>query len=192
MACFPIVLAISRADVLAEITDALDRSHSIAASEADGPARLIISDRMMPDDDSRWLFVADDLPHGVAALESGADDFVVRPVQSSELNARVTAIQRRCGGLLRIGNVALDFEQGLVLVGGEEVGVSNKELRLLQYLAARRGRTVSREELLQQVWRYRTSATRTVDFHVASLRKKLRQADLIETVSREGYRLRAG
>lgn len=191
MDCSPIVLAILRAEVRAEITAALDRSLYIVDSASES-ARLIIADRMHAGQGFRWLFVADELSAGVAALENGAEDFVLRPVDAAELNARVNAVLRRGGGLLRVGDVLVDFEQGTVVSRGEEVCVSNKEFQLLRYLAARRGRTVSREELLHQVWRYRTNATRTVDFHVASLRKKLRQADLIETVSREGYRLRAG
>lgn len=184
-------MAISRAEVRAEIAAALDRSFCVVDGAGES-ARLIISDCMHSGKGSRWLLVADELSAGVAALENGADDFVLRPVDAAELNARVNAALRRSGGLLRVGDVLVDFEQGTVVSRGEEVCVSNKELQLLRYLAARRGRTVSREELLHQVWRYRTSATRTVDFHVASLRKKLGQADLIETVSGEGYRLRAG
>ncbi len=164
------------------------------ADSGDGPPSLVIVYGSLTGKNCLrppTLAVVDDAEQGLSALEQGADDFVVRPFSARELNLRIGAILRRIQLSFRFGNVVVDFQRAMVFVDGEEVNISNKELQLLRYLIACRGRIVTREELLRNVWRYRSSQTRTVDFHIASLRKKLHQRDLIVTVPKQGYRLAA-
>lgn len=123
-----------------------------------------------------------DVTDRVTGLKLGADDYLPKPFEISELLARVEALLRRArtagrpagAGSFQFADVSVDFDRQRVTRGGETVELSNKEFRLLRYLLQNRGRTVSREELLRQVWGYRMLPyTRTVDFHVSQLRKKL-------------------
>jgi DNA-binding response OmpR family regulator len=140
------------------------------------------------------LAVVADSSEGIRCLELGADSYILRPVDARELSARIVAIERRMHAQdqaqqFRLGDLCVDFVRGSVFRGSVEIPVSNKEMSLLRYLLSRRGSTVTREELLRNVWHYQAIETRTVDFHVASLRKKLHWPGLIETVPRIGYRI---
>jgi DNA-binding response OmpR family regulator len=140
------------------------------------------------------LAVVADSTEGIRCLELGADSYILRPVDSRELSARIVAIERRIHAQdqaqqFRVGDLCVDFVRGSVFRGTVEIPVSNKEMSLLRYLLSRRGSTVTRQELLRNVWHYQAIETRTVDFHVASLRKKLHWPGLIETVPRIGYRI---
>jgi DNA-binding response OmpR family regulator len=140
------------------------------------------------------LAVVADPGEGIRCLELGADSYILRPVDARELSARIMAIERRMqvqgqSQQFRAGDLCVDFVRGSVFRGTVEIPVSNKEMSLLRYLISRRGSTVTREELLRNVWHYQAIETRTVDFHVASLRKKLHWPGLIETVPRIGYRI---
>ncbi|MAF65954.1 MAG: DNA-binding response regulator [Planctomycetes bacterium] len=138
----------------------------------------------------------------VRGLRTGADDYVVKPFSSSELLARVEAVLRRSAerpadvAELALGRLAVHLERREVrLADGELRGLSERETEILRYLAARRGRAVSREELLQRVWGLDTRGieTRTVDMHVARLREKLGEdagaARVVVTVRSKGYML---
>jgi DNA-binding response OmpR family regulator len=141
----------------------------------------------------------------VRGLRVGADDYVVKPFSVRELLARVQAVLRRSaersadvsevafpGGVADLRRRELRFQGG----GREEL--SERELELLRYLAANPGRAVSREELLERVWRLPASRvrTRTIDMHVARLREKLRddpdEPRVIVTVRGKGYMLARG
>ena len=136
----------------------------------------------------------------VSGLKLGADDYVTKPFEMVELLARVEARLRRApepasGGIqeFRFGDVAVDFRSAEVTRGGVAVDLSAREYRLLQYLIEHRGATVSREELLKEVWGYDSMPlTRTVDVHVAWLRQKLepnaRRPTFIQTVHGLGYK----
>ncbi len=138
----------------------------------------------------------------VLGLKLGGDDFVTKPFSLPELLARIEALDRRAQGTLRpkgrtlsAGGVTLDLEAREAFVRGKPVWLCPKEFELLRLFLSSRGRIFSRDQLMKKVWGYERSMkieTRTVDQHVAQLRKKLRlEKVLIETVSKGGYRLRA-
>jgi two-component system alkaline phosphatase synthesis response regulator PhoP len=116
----------------------------------------------------------------VAGLELGADDYVTKPFSIKELLARVKAILRRVEGspkrLARyaFSDVDLDFEVYRATKGGKPLELSPREFELLRYLIERKGETVSRDKLLEDVWGYESyPSTRTVDTHIAKLRAKI-------------------
>jgi two-component system alkaline phosphatase synthesis response regulator PhoP len=136
----------------------------------------------------------------VVGLKVGADDYVTKPFEPRELLARIEALLRRVRkekltpvARYRFGGVDIDFERGQVTKNGAQIGLAAKELDLLHYLIDRRGRVVSREELLEDVWQYSRGVTsRTIDVHVAWLRQKLEDTPQhprhIHTVRGVGYR----
>lgn len=133
----------------------------------------------------------------VVGLEVGADDYVVKPFSPKELVARVRAILRRLDrneeapARVTVGDLELDTGRHLVRWGGEPVHLTAKEFSLLVALVEARGRVLTRQTLLEQVWGYSyAEGTRTVDVHVRRLREKLPGlgARLI-TIKSLGYRL---
>ena len=132
----------------------------------------------------------------VAGLEIGADDYVTKPFSPKELTARVTALLRRAGrgaaaAPLRYGPIVIDADKHTVALDGEDVRLTAKEFLLLQYLLQHKGRVLSRDLLLSDVWGYNyTGGTRTVDVHIRRLREKLPPlSDGIETIKQFGYKL---
>jgi DNA-binding response OmpR family regulator len=137
----------------------------------------------------------DDILRG---FELGADDYVTKPFSVRELLARVQALRKRSGRVqparFQAGPFEIEPERSLARCAGSEVALSARELRILQLLAADPGRIVSRRVLLREAWDMNNPdqvETRTVDMHIAKLRKKLGgEGDgLIETVRGQGYRL---
>jgi DNA-binding response OmpR family regulator len=133
----------------------------------------------------------------VAGLELGADDYVTKPFSPKELSARVTALLRRAsrqppsGAVLTYGAITIDPDRHAVTSDGDEVRLTAKEFLLLQYLVRHKGRVLSRDLLLTDVWGYHyTGGTRTVDVHIRRLREKLPQlGEAIETIKQFGYKL---
>jgi two-component system alkaline phosphatase synthesis response regulator PhoP len=124
----------------------------------------------------------------VVGLKIGADDYVTKPFEMMELLARIEALLRRArpadGGTAadktaapdayRFGAIRADFRRAEVTREGEPVELSAREFKLLRYLVEHRGATISRDELLNEVWGYNAMpSTRTVDVHIAWLRQKL-------------------
>jgi two-component system alkaline phosphatase synthesis response regulator PhoP len=134
----------------------------------------------------------------VVGLKLGADDYVTKPFDTLELMARIEALLRRtpsraAQGIYKFGAVQVDIRRTEVLRDGKPVYLSAREFQLLRYFIQHAGATLSREELLRQVWGYDVATfTRTVDVHVASLRQKLennpKNPKWIVTVSGLGYR----
>jgi DNA-binding response OmpR family regulator len=131
----------------------------------------------------------------VVGLELGADDYVVKPFGFRELLARIRAVMRRAsaGGeddVLRAGTLEVDTRTRRATLGGNELALTTKEFDLLALLASDPGAVIDRERLLREVWNTEWfGPTKTVDVHVASLRKKLGDPRWIETVRGVGLRL---
>ena len=135
----------------------------------------------------------------VVGLELGADDYVTKPFSIRELLARVRAILRRTEGgkkrlsRYRFSDLELDFEIYRATKGGEALDLSPREFELLRYLIERKGETVSRDQLLEDVWGYESyPSTRTVDTHIAKLRAKIGDSGseprFIMTIHGTGYK----
>ena len=133
----------------------------------------------------------------IVGLELGADDYLGKPFSPNELIARIRALMRRSKrqepqeSMLRFGMILMDLTRHTVSDAGRDVKMTAKEFLLLQYLLEHRGRVLSRDVLLGDVWGYRyTGGTRTVDVHVRRLREKLPALiDAVETVKQFGYKL---
>ena len=140
----------------------------------------------------------------VMGLKLGADDYVTKPFDTLELMARVEALLRRTPvraetirandpDLYRFGSFVLNIRKMQVSRNGEPINLTEREFRLLRYFVEHQGATVSRDELLREVWGYESgTVTRTVDGHIASLRQKLevspQKPEMIITVPGLGYR----
>jgi DNA-binding response OmpR family regulator len=139
----------------------------------------------------------------IKGLKLGADDYVVKPFSIKELIARIEAVLRRSperpsdvkkvnipGAVVDLGRSEVKFKDGT------RIELSEREVELLGYLARNRGRAISRDEILQRVWRIepRGTDTRTIDMHIARLREKLRddpaEPGIILTVRGKGYMFR--
>lgn len=132
----------------------------------------------------------------VVGLELGADDYIVKPFGFRELVARIRAVMRRVGDPPPadvpqvVGELTVDRRARRVFVAGQEVVLSPKEFDLLSLLAEDPGAVVNRQTILEEVWDpHWYGPTKTVDVHVASLRRKLGNPEWIETVRRVGLRL---
>lgn len=191
----------------------IDTDHVVFASQVLGAAQsadVVLLDLGLPDGDGlevlRDLRRVSDVPVIIATargeetdrivgLELGADDYVVKPFSVRELAARVRAVARcrRVDAPLDTGRISVDRNRHRVTVDGAEIDLTAKEFDLLAVLAEDPGRAVSRQELFSRVWDPVWVGTgKTLDVHIASLRKKLGDADLIETVRGVGYRLATG
>jgi DNA-binding response OmpR family regulator len=137
-------------------------------------------------------------PDRISGLELGADDYLGKPFSPNELVARVRALLRRANrqpatpGPLTYGPIAIDADRHTVTIGDAPVTLTAKEFLLLSYFLRHRGRVLSRDVLLTDVWGYKyTGGTRTVDVHVRRLREKLPLLErALVTVKQFGYKLR--
>jgi DNA-binding response OmpR family regulator len=138
-------------------------------------------------------------PDRVAALDEGADDYLVKPFGLAELQARIRAVLRRVRpapdpedtpGARRHGPLLVDSRSRKVTVHGDPVALTPREFDILECLAADPGRVFTRQELLERVWdTHWYGPTKVLDVHVAALRRKLALPGLIETAYGRGFRL---
>ena len=146
------------------------------------------------------LTARDTIEDRVLGLDSGADDYLIKPFAFAELLARIRALLRRSGDtdLLRkqIGDLALDVENRRVKRGGQEIPLTPREFDLLAYLMRHQGQTVTRQMLAKDVWREPHRATpldNVIDVHVTHLRRKIdegQRVKLIHTVRGVGFVLK--
>jgi two-component system alkaline phosphatase synthesis response regulator PhoP len=190
--------------------------HAAIARATGEPFDLIVLDVMLPGLDGfdvaravrqqgvqtpiLMLTARSDVVDRVVGLKLGADDYLTKPFEMIELLARIEALLRRAPASSKVtleryafGDVVVDVRRAEVTRAGAPVELSAKEFHLLRYFIEHRGATLSREELLQEVWGYTaTPSTRTVDVHVAWLRQKLeaqpKVPQFILTVHGLGYK----
>lgn len=143
------------------------------------------------------LLTARDAVHDrVAGLQAGADDYVVKPFATVEVLARVTAVLRRRGRLpdtIEVGDLIVDESAGVAMRAGALLDLTATEFRLLTYLVRNRGRTLSKTQILTQVWGYEEYDANLVEVHVSALRRKIETHGprVIHTARGLGYALRA-
>jgi len=130
----------------------------------------------------------------VAALDEGADDYLVKPFGLAELLARIRAVLRRVQptvpSAVRHGPLVVDSRTRKATVQGQDVALTPREFEILECLAADPGRVFTRQELLERIWdTHWYGPTKVLDVHVAALRRKLAVPGLIETVYGRGFRL---
>ena len=181
----------------------------------DEPADLILIDWMLPDDDGLAVLVwlREDLGMRtpvmftttraeedalVLALDKGADDYLIKPLRRAETLARVNALLRRGSAkplsVVTLGCVNIDIDRHRATSNGLQIDLTDRELALAVYMLRNHGRLLTRQELLENVWRTSPNiVTRTVDTHVSRLRAKLRLTPEngfdLSTVYHKGYRL---
>jgi len=194
-----------------EVTRAATGGEALAAEGAD----LVLLDLRLPDVDGftvcRELRARSDIPiivvsargeevDRVVGLELGADDYVVKPFGLRELVARIRAVTRRTGEHrgadeseeLVVGALRIDTRAHRVTLDGDDVALTAKEFALLALLAREPGAVVDRERILREVWNTTWyGSSKTIDVHVAAIRRKLGDPGWIETVRGIGLRLRA-
>jgi DNA-binding response OmpR family regulator len=131
----------------------------------------------------------------VKGFELGADDYVAKPFSPKELVLRVKALHRRVDSAARkpmveVGVFRMDKAEMKIVVNGRKLDLTTTEYKMLALLLERRGRTMSRDQMLQEIWGYKNVIdTRTVDTHMRRVREKLGEhADAIQTIRGEGYR----
>jgi two-component system, OmpR family, response regulator RegX3 len=186
------------------------------AGIATAAADLIVLDWMLPDDDGLailvWLrdTVGSRLPimftttraeeaSLVTALDKGADDYLIKPLRRAETLARIQAVMRRGASgnlpaMVVLGGVQVDIDKHRATTNGTQVDLTDRELDLAVYMLRNHGRLLTRQELLENVWRTSPDIiTRTVDTHISRLRAKLgltpENGFDLSTVYHKGYRL---
>jgi len=202
-----------------------DRGHAVSSAgtaleglrlAVDERPDLVVLDLGLPDLDGRELLrmlravsavpviiatARDDDESVVQALDAGADDYVLKPFQAGQLEARIRAVLRRAAGAadaaaapVTVGDLTVDPRSRRVTLAGAPVELSPKEFDLLAYLAARAGTVVTKRELLGDVWQLPYGGSdKTVDVHLSWLRRKLGESAaeprLLQTVRGVGVRL---
>jgi two-component system OmpR family response regulator len=217
----PRVLVVEDETTMREsIVRALGRSGYVARGLGDGAGLedcldgfrpdLVVLDVMLPGRDGFQLLevvrdrtdagivmvtARDGLDDRLRGLDTGADDYVVKPFLLEELTSRVRAVLRRRGRTptaLVVGDLVIDEDAGVAMRAGAPLGLTATELRLLRYLAEQRGRVVSKNQILTQVWGYDAYDPNLVEVHLSALRRKLEAHGprIVHTNRGLGYTLR--
>lgn len=218
----PRVLVIEDSEAIRElVVEALADAGYSADGHADGGALervlegfrpdAVILDVMVPGRDGfalidvvrRWgdvgivmLTARDGLDDRLRGLDGGADDYVVKPFEMSELVSRIGAVLRRRGGVpstVEVGDLLVDRSAGMATRAGASLSLTATELKVLEFLIDQRGRIVSAGQILSAVWGYAAYDDNLVHVHISSLRRKLEAHGprLVHTVRGIGYSLRA-
>jgi DNA-binding response OmpR family regulator len=191
----------------------VERAATAAAALAAAPCDLVLLDLNLPDGDgvevcralrqrSPRLGIIAVTARGeerdrILGLRVGADDYVVKPFSMAELEARIVAVLRRASAAepesdpIEVGPLRIDVAARLVAVRGQRIALTRKEFDLLLSLARQPGVVVPHERIVLDVWPTTGAARHTVEVHVGSLRGKLGEPDLVQSVRGVGYRLRA-
>ncbi|MFI9644215.1 response regulator transcription factor [Micromonospora sp. NPDC051925] len=191
----------------------VEHAATVAAALSAAPCDLVLLDLTLPDGDgtevcrelrrrSSQLGIIAVTARGeerdrVLGLRLGADDYVVKPFSMVELQARIEAVLRRAANavpardLIEVGVVRIDVSARTVTVDGQPVALTRKEFDILLSLARQPGTAVPRDRILLDVWGTTWADRHTVEVHVGSLRGKLGDPRLVETVRGVGYRLRS-
>ena len=139
------------------------------------------------------LTAKDDAPSEIKGLRDGAEDYIIKPFEILTLLVRIEKVLERMGKrnkILRVGDITIDLENHSVHKNGVQIPLKPMEFELFAMLAKYKNRTIPREKLLNEIWGVDYFGdTRTVDVHIANLRKKLSLNDSIKTVPKYGYRL---
>ncbi len=194
------------------IISAADGKQALATIEKENPA-LVVLDLMLPEMDGfevcrhlraqnssvliLMLTARDDDVDKIVGLEMGADDYMTKPFNPRELVARVKALLRRSSrninssAPIHLGDMTIDSSSRELTINGEPVSLRTQEFDLLWTFAEHKGQVLKREQLLSLAWGYDYyGETRTVDVHVAHLRKKISNSSVkIETLTGVGYKL---
>ena len=140
-----------------------------------------------------FLTALSDETSEIKGLETGADDYITKPISTKVLTSKVNSLFRRMSkeentSMLTIGNIVIDPVRYLVIIDGKELVFSRKEFELLYYLAAKPGRVFLRNEILSQIWGNDVIVgDRTIDVHIRKIRAKL-NIDCITTIKGVGYK----
>ena len=172
---------------------------------------IIILDLMLPDIDGEdlcrklrdegnksfilMLTAKKHLDDIIGGLDCGADDYLTKPFEFSELLARIRALLRRSSehksNILSVSDIVLDTEKEEVSISSKEVQLTKKEYMILEYLLRNKGQLISRNQLLEHAWDRNVDIfTNVVDSHIKNLRKKLgKSGSIIKTIYGSGYRI---
>jgi DNA-binding response OmpR family regulator len=190
---------------------AIATATTVAAARSADPHDVVLLDLGLPDGDGVELCAElrarsdaailvitarGEEPDRVAALDAGADDYIVKPFGFAELTARIRAVLRRSriteSHLMRHGRLSIDTRTRQVTCGEGEIQLTPTEFDILECLVTDPGRVVTRQEIIERVWNTRWyGPTRVLDVHIAALRRKLGDAAAILTVYARGFRLGA-
>lgn len=195
---------------------AVDHATNLAEAEdclACATYDLILLDVMLPDGDGRDFLVRNrtfletpvimltarsQVSDRVGALDQGADDYITKPFDFSELEARCRAVLRRRGGTARneiaLGAVTFDLLAGILRRGDDTLELRSREIRLLEVFARNPGQILSKSHLMDRLFSYDTTVTENaIEVYVGRLRRRIDPMGLrIETVRGEGYRIETG
>ncbi len=168
-------------DILLPVKNGFDVCRSLRSKKVETPV-LLLTGRMKTDADQ------------VKGLDCGADDYLLKPIHLSVLNARVRALLRRKAGIsspiIKVGNLTMDTITKRVNLGQNEITLTSKEYAILSFFIQHPGIVITRSQLEDHIWNGELdNISNMVDAHIKNLRKKLRTENYIETVRGSGYRL---